>query len=155
MFSLIKQKWACLLTGYLLCSLFVLQGCPLAIVAIVAAYSNDGADITVTVEIPRSADRVFEAAVLRTKKGISETGVPYKVTAINEEKYTISIEGTDGSWRGDFIVVPINSNESQIIAHGSDDVRSRAESENLILLGIENLCKDLGVRYDVIKRNMD
>ncbi|WP_432736167.1 hypothetical protein [Maridesulfovibrio sp. FT414] len=136
------------------CSLFLLQGCPIAVVAIIAAYSSNG-DVTVTVEVPRNAEIVFEAAKRRVSKGVSETGIPYKITKINDANYTVSLEGSDGSWRGDFIVVPLSDDRSQIIGQGTDDNRTRKESEHLILLGIENLCKDLGVKYTVIERNLD
>ncbi len=108
-----------------------------------------------TVEVPRKAEVVFEAAKIRAGRGISETGIQYKVTKINEVNYTVSLEGSDGSWRGDFIVVPLSGDRSQIIGQGTDDNRSRKESEHLILLGIENLCKDLGVKYTVIEKQLD
>lgn len=149
MFSAYKDKVSHGFIAIMLGMTLLLQGCPIVAVAIIAAYNDDGG-ITVTVEVPRSAPDVYKAAQARLQKGVSVTGIPYKVVHSSDENYTIGVEGTDGSWRGEFIVVPITSARSQIIALGSDDNREKHESENLILMGIENLCDDLGVNYTVV-----
>ena len=133
----------------LLSMLIFIQGCPIVVIAMYAAYSDDG--IVVSVEIPRSAPDIFAAAKKRTEKGVSETGIPYKVTHIDEDNYTIIIEGEDGSWRGSFAIIPIGASKSQILAQGSDDNREKNESERLVLMGVENICKDLGVKYTVVE----
>lgn len=144
-----KNKLAALMGSSLLVMMFFLQGCPIIAVAIYAASTDDG--ITVTVEIPRSAPEVFEAAKKRAARGVSETGVPFNVVQIDEDDYSIIVEGADGSWRGSFAVIPIGASKSQLLAQGTDDVREKDESESLILLGVEALCRDLDVEYNVIK----
>jgi len=140
---------ACLLLSFVLLA----QGCILLIVPLIAAYSDDG--ITVTVEVRRSAPDVFEAGKKRVEKGVTETGITYKVKEIDEKNYSISIEGTDGSWRANFIVVPISARVSQIIGTGTDDNREKTESEDLVLQGMKGLCDDLGVKYDVITKHIN
>lgn len=153
MLNTARKKGAAFLPALLLAMIMLLQGCPIAVVAIVAAYSDDGS-IAVTVEVPRAAQDVFEAAKKRLEAGVTTTGIPYKVTEIDEENLTLALEGTDSSWQGEFIVVPIGLSKSQILAQGTDDNRSKDESEHLILIGVENLCNDLGVEYTVIGRRM-
>ena len=153
MFNETKNKVAALMACALLSMMFVLQGCPIVAVAIYAAYTDDGG-ITVTTEIPRSAPDIFEAAKKRVAKGETIHGFPFKVTKIDEENYTLALEGEDGTWRGEFFIIPITAHKSQVIAQGSDDHRAKDESEHLILIGVENLCKDLGVNYTVVGRRM-
>lgn len=153
MLSKVRNKLSAVMVCVVVSSFFLAQGCVLLIVPIIAAYSEDG--ITVTVEVPRSAPDVFAAGLKRVERGVSETGIPYNITNIDEENYSISLEGTDGSWRGDFVIIPISARVSQIIGTGTDDNREKEESENLVLLGIKSLCDDLGVRYNVITRHID
>lgn len=125
-----------------------LQGCPMLIIPIVAAYSESG--ITVTVEIPKSAPEVFAAAKKRVDSGMSESGIAFTVVDIDEDNYLIEVEGTETEWEAKFVVIPVSKDVSQIIATGTDDDRSHEESEQLVLQGVKNLCDDLGVRYKVI-----
>lgn len=153
MFPKVKKNTYAFMVCILLSTILVLQGCPLVVVAIVAAYRDEG--VIVTVEVPKSAPEVFAAGKKRLERGVSETGIPYKVISIDEDNYTVSIEGTDGTWRGEFIVVPISAKVSQLIGQGTDDMRAKDESEDLILLGIKNVCDDLGVEYTVITKHYD
>lgn len=152
MLSKVRNKLSTVMVSIVVSSFFLAQGCVFLIVPIIAAYSDDG--ITVTVEVPRSAPDVFAAGLKRVESGISESGIPYNITNIDEENYSISLEGTDGTWQADFVVVPISARVSQIIGTGTDDNREKEESENLVLMGIKSLCDDLGVRYDVITRDV-
>lgn len=149
MFIKAKNKSAALMGSILLSMMLLLQGCPIVAVAIYAAYTDEG--IAVSVEIPRSAPDVFAAAKKRVAGGVSVTGVTYRIVHIDEENYSISLEGTDGSWRGSLAIIPIGASKSQVLAQGSDDNREKRESEKLILLGVENLCNDLGVDYTVVE----
>jgi hypothetical protein len=141
---------ACALLGLTLAS----QGCIPVLVYVITAYSDDGI-VTVTAEIPKSASEVFGAAKKRIASGESEQGIPYTVIAIDEENYAFDLEAEDGSWRASFVVVPIRDDLSQIVARGTDDRRSAEESEHVVLKGIENLCRDLGVKYTVIGERTD
>lgn len=140
----ISRLWAPLLLSLTL----FLQGCPMLIIPIIAAYSDSG--ITVTVEIPKSAPEVFAAAKKRVDSGVSESGIAFTVIDIDEDNYLIKVEGTETEWEAKFAVIPVSKDASQIIATGTDKDRSHEESENLVLQGVKNLCDDLGVRYKVI-----
>jgi hypothetical protein len=141
---------ACALLGLTLVS----QGCIPVLVYVIASYSDDGI-VTVTAEIPKSASEVYEAAKKRIASGESEQGIPYKVVAIDEENLAFDLEAEDGSWRASFVVVPIRDDLCQIIARGTDDKRNAEESEHVVLNGIENLCRDLGVKYSVVGERTD
>lgn len=138
--------------GLLIAMLLVLQGCPALVVAIYAAYNNDG-DISVTAEIPRSAPDIFAAAKKRAESGVAFTGETYTVKSLDESNYSLSLEADDGSWGGKFVVVPTGDTTSQITAVGWDKKRPQDESEFLLLKAIENVCNDLNVKYRVIGRD--
>lgn len=148
-----RSKTTAFLGTALLVMMIVLQGCPIVAVAIYAAYNNEG-DISITAEIPRSAPEIFEAAKKRASRGVAVTGEAFTVTHIDEANFTMRLEAENGTWRGTFIIVPIGARTSQLTATGSDDLRTKDESEHLVLIAIENVCKDLKVKYRVIGRTM-
>ena len=87
-------------------------------------------------------------------KDKSEQAIPFKVINIDEESYTIAIEDVGGLWYANYFLIPIDANNSQLIIQGTDDVRSKGESEALVLTSIKNLCDELGVEYTVIGSQM-
>lgn len=137
----------------LLCTMLLSQGC-VFLIPIVTAYYDDGS-ITVTAEIPKNASVVFEAMKKRAEMKGTDSGVSFDVTNVDEKKYAITVVGTDKTWNAIFSVIPISTNVSQVIARGTDDVRTKDDSEQLVLAGIKRLCDDLGVKYTVVGEKKD
>ena len=127
----------------------VLQGCPALLLVAIAYSDNDYA--TVTVEIPRSADEVFERAVKLSSAGVEQgTGDRYTVKGISKATHFMRIEADNGSWWLELNLVPLDSHSCQLIMIG----RSPGDLETQRhrgLLAVERLCDDLGVRYRVVE----
>lgn len=136
--STISWFWAPILLSLTL----FLQGCPMLIIPIIAAYSDSG--ITVTVEIPKSAPEVFTAAKKRVDSGVSESGIAFTVIDIDEDNYLIKVEVTETKWDAKYAVIPVSKDVSQIIATGTDDDRSHVESEQIVLQGVKIYVTALG-----------
>ncbi len=128
--------------------LLMAQGC-VFLVPIVVAYLEDG-ETTVTVELPKSAPEVFEAARNQLQMETPPSGIPFTIKAMDPAKYRFELVGTDDTWHATFTIIPLSDTSCQILAQGSDLNRESDESERLILLGVKKLCDTLGVKYKVV-----
>ena len=106
-----------LLAGLMLGLLPLLQGCPALIIVAIAYSGEDYA--TVTVEIPRSADVVFDHALKLSGEGVeAATGEPYTVEKIAKTNYFMRITANNGSWWLELNLVPLDSRSCQLIMTG-------------------------------------
>jgi len=127
----------------------LLQGCPALLLVAIAYSDNDYA--TVTVEIPRSADEVFERAVKLSSSGVEQgTGERYTVKGISKTTHFMRIEADNGSWWLELNLVPLGDNSCQLIMTGRSP-GDMATQKHRGLLAVERLCDDLGVRYRVVE----
>jgi len=138
-----------LLAGLMLGLLPLLQGCPALIIVAIAYSGEDYA--TVTVEIPRSADVVFDHALKLSGEGVeAATGEPYTVEKIAKTNYFMRITANNGSWWLELNLVPLDSRSCQLIMTGKSPGDLEAQKHRG-LVAVERLCEDLGVRYRVVE----
>ncbi|MDD3312684.1 hypothetical protein [Pseudodesulfovibrio sp.] len=138
-----------LLAGLVLGLFPLLQGCPALIIVAIAYSGEDYA--TVTVEIPRSADMVFDHALKLSDEGVeAATGEPYTVEKVARANYFMRITAKDGSWWLELNLVPLDGRSCQLIMTGRSPGDLEAQKHRG-LVAVERLCDDLGVRYRVVE----
>jgi hypothetical protein len=112
--------------------------------------SNDGDNVTITAEIPRSAADIYATAMRITEED-AETN--YAVTEKDEAKHFLRAESKDGTWWFEMTLIPLDEHNTQLIMVGVSP-GDEAEQRNRGLIAVERICNDLGVRYKVIENDM-
>ena len=144
--SALKQWIACLL----LLTVPVVAGCP-ALLIVYLVSSNNGDNVTVTAEIPRSAEDIFTSAM---KIATQDGDATYAVTQKDEANHFIRAEANDGSWWFEMTLVELDSRNTQLIMVGVSP-GDQEEQRNRGLVAVERICTDLGVKYKVVENDMN
>jgi hypothetical protein len=126
------------------------SGCP-AMLVVYLISSTDGDNVTVTAEIPRSAEDIYATTMRITEE---DGGTNYIVTERNEEKHFLRAEAKDGAWWFEMTLVPLDDHNTQLIMVGVSP-GDEDEQRNRGLVAVERVCTDLGVRYKVVENDMD
>ncbi|WP_319582042.1 hypothetical protein [uncultured Pseudodesulfovibrio sp.] len=113
--------------------------------------SSDGDNVTITAEIPRSADDIYATAIKITEE---DGDTNYAVTEKSDDKHFLRAESKDGTWWFEMTLVPIDDHNTQLIMVGVSP-GDETEQRNRGLIAVERICTDLGVKYKVVENNMN
>jgi hypothetical protein len=135
---------------FLLLIVPAVSGCP-AMLVVYLISSSDGDNVTITAEIPRSAEDIYATAMRITEED-GETN--YAVTEKDEAKHFLRAESRDGTWWFEMTLVPLDDHNTQLIMIGVSP-GDETEQRNRGLIAVERICNDLGVRYKVVENDMN
>ncbi len=141
-----KRTWKTACTCLLLAGLTLTGGCiTTAVVLTVTALSADGEDgaSVATVQLDRSPDDIYSAALK-----LAEARPDVLITDRNPAKFRLDVQ------RGDQIATI----RAAAVGGGRSELTVLAQSEgedtvpeDLALSIVEGICKELGVKYDIVE----
>ncbi|EGB16419.1 hypothetical protein DND132_3216 [Pseudodesulfovibrio mercurii] len=132
----------------LLVAVPALYGCP-ALLVVYLISATDGDNVTVTAEIPRNADEIYNTAIKLTEE---DGGRTYTVIEADPERKFLRVEALDQTWWFEMTLVQLNGRSAQLIMIGVSP-GDEEEQRNRGLVAVERICTDLGVRYKVVENN--
>ncbi|AMK12423.1 MAG: hypothetical protein AB7E51_01455 [Pseudodesulfovibrio sp.] len=144
----IPNKLKRLVAALLLVAVPALSGCP-ALLVVYLVSASDGDNVTVTAEIPRNANEIYETAM---KIAEEDGGQKYTVVEADPARTFLRAEALDQSWWFEMTLVQLDENNTQLIMVGVSP-GDEEEQRNRGLIAVERICDDLGVRYKVVENN--
>ena len=115
-----------------------------AAIPVAVVYYKGKHSFTATAEVKVAAEEAYRAALR-----VVERNSDLKIEKKDDKKFLIDVERKDGKGKGSFKATSIGKKKTQLIVV-SDAGKEKGMDEALSLQILENVCKELKIKYTLI-----